>query len=51
MGFPGKNNGMGYHFLLQEILPTQGLNLHLLHWCADSLQLSHLGSPLDCIIN
>ena len=28
-------------------LPTQGLNLHLLHssLCADSLPLSHLGSP------
>ena len=29
--FPGKNTGMGYHFLLQGISPTQGLNLHLLH--------------------
>ena len=24
--FPGTNTGMGYHFLLQEIFPTQGLN-------------------------
>jgi len=38
---PGKNTGMGCHFLLQGIFPTQGLNLHLLcllHWQADSLQ-------------
>ena len=36
---------MGCHFLLQGIFPTQGLNLHLLYWQADSLPLSHLGSP------
>ena len=28
---PGKNTGVGYHALLQGILPAQGLNLHLLH--------------------
>ena len=27
---PGKNTGVGYHFLLQGIFQTQGLNLHLL---------------------
>ena len=43
--FPGKNNGVGYHFLLQGIFLTQGLNLYLLHWQVDSLPLSHLGSP------
>ena len=46
--FPGKNTGAGCHFLLQGIFPTQGLNpclLHLLHWQAGSLPLSHLGSP------
>ena len=35
-------------FLLQQIFPTQGSNLqhlHLLHWQADSLPLSHKGSP------
>ena len=32
MGFPGKNTGVGCHFLLQGIFPTQGLNLGLLHW-------------------
>ena len=29
MGSPGKNTGVGYHFLLQGIIPTQGLNLGL----------------------
>ena len=28
--FPGKNTGVGCHFLLQGIFLTQGLNL--LHW-------------------
>ena len=38
--FPSKNTGVGSHFLLQRIFPTQGSNLHhlhLLHWQADSL--------------
>ena len=46
--FPGKNAGVGCHFLLQTIFPTQGLNshlLHLLHWQVDSLTLHNLGSP------
>ena len=33
--FPNKNTGVGCHFLLQAIFPTQGSNpglLHLLHW-------------------
>ena len=29
--FPGKNTGVGCHFLLQGIFPTQGSNLHLPH--------------------
>ena len=47
--FPGKNTGVGCHFLLQGIFPNQGLNPGLLclwHWQADSLPLCHLGSPL-----
>ena len=32
--FPGKNTGVGCHFLVQGIFSTQGLNLHLLHWQA-----------------
>ena len=31
--------------LLQGILLSQGLNLHLLHWQVDSLPPSHLGRP------
>ena len=40
--FPGKNTGVGCHFLLQGIFPTQGLNQHLLRflpWQVDSLPL------------
>ena len=43
---PVKNTGVGCHFLLQGIFPTQGSNLclwSLLQWQADSLPLSHLG--------
>ena len=46
--FPGKNTGVGFHFLLQGIFPTQKLNLSfpwLLHWQVGSLPLCHLGSP------
>ena len=38
--FPGKNTGVGCHFLLQGIFLTQGSNphlLHLLYWQVDSL--------------
>ena len=45
MNFPGKNTGVSFHFLLQRIFPTQGLNPCLLHWRVDSLPLSHQGSP------
>ena len=31
MGSPGKNTGVGCHFLLQGIFPIQGLNLGLPH--------------------
>ena len=44
--YPGKNTGLGCHFLLQEIFPTQGLNpslLHLLHWQVESLPLAPPG--------
>ena len=40
-----KNTGVGCHSLLQGIFSTQRLNLHLLHWQADSLPMSHLGNP------
>ena len=45
--FPGKNVGVGFHFLLQGIFPTQASNPHLLcllQWQVDSLQLCLLGS-------
>ena len=42
---PGKNTGVGCHFLLQGIFLTRELNLRLLYWQADSLLLSHLGNP------
>ena len=42
---PGKNTGVGCHFLLQGIFPTQGSNLRLLHWQVDSSSLSHQESP------
>ena len=42
--FPGKNTGVGCHFLLQRIFLIQRSNLHLQHWQADSIPLSHLGS-------
>ena len=48
--FPGKDTRVGCHFLLQGIFLTQGSNpglLHLLLWQADSLPLSHQGSPLQ----
>ena len=44
--FPGKNTGVGPHFLLQGILPTPGLNLFLLCWQVD-LPRSHLEAPFD----
>ena len=36
-------------FFLQGIFPTQGSNPHLLHWQADSLLLSCLGSTIQCL--
>ena len=37
MGFPGKNTGVGCHFLLQEIFLIQGSNPGLLHYRLDFL--------------
>ena len=51
---PGKNTGVGCHFRLQGIFPTQGTNLNLLgllHWQAGSSPLSHTGSPVQFLIN
>ena len=56
---PGKDTGLGCHFLLQGIFPTQGLKLYVLHGWANALPLTHLKSvvaqscptlcdPTDC---
>ena len=42
---PGKNTGVGCHFLLQGIFPTQGSNPGLPHCRWILYQLSHEGSP------
>ena len=44
--FPDRNTEVGCHFLLQGFFWTQGSNLHLLHWQAGSLPLSHRRSPM-----
>ena len=43
--FPGKNTGVGCHFLLWEVFPTQGSNPSLLHLYTDSLPLSQQRLP------
>ena len=40
---PGKNIGVGCHFLLQEIFPTQKLTLSLLHCRQIIYQLNYKG--------
>ena len=44
--FQGKKTEVGCHFLFQGIFPTQGSTASAA-WQADSLPLSHLGSPSD----
>ena len=41
--FPGKNTGLGCHFLLQRLFLTQGVSLH---WQADSFTIEPPGKPL-----
>ena len=52
---PGKNTGVGCHFLLQGIFPTQGSNLGLLcllNWQAGSKPLESPGKhPVTNILN
>ena len=45
MGLSRQEHGVGFHALLQEIFPTQGSKLGLLHWQAILYHLSHQGSP------
>ena len=50
---PGKNTGVGCHFLLQGILPTQGSNPHLLrllHWQVSSLPQMPPGKSYEVFI-
>ena len=42
--FPGKSTGVGCHFLLQGIFPTQGSYPNLLHFRQTLYCLSHQGS-------
>ena len=48
--FPVKKTGVGCHYLLQGIFPSQGSNLCLLHGPTDSSSLSRLGSPSFSIL-
>ena len=44
---------VGYHFFLQGIFLTQGLNqhlFHLLHWQVGTLPCHHLGSLCRCLV-
>ena len=45
---PGRNTGVGSHFLLQRIFLTQGLNLDLLHCRQILYQLSYQRSLVFC---
>ena len=48
--FPAKNTGVGCHFLLQGIFPTQGSNPGLLHCRQTLYHLSHQGSQMSGIL-
>ena len=47
--FPGKNTGMGYHFLLQGIFPTPGSNLGLPYGRKALYCLSHQRIPWNSV--
>ena len=49
--FPGKNTGVGCHFLLQRIFPTQGSNLGLLCCRWVLYQSESLGKPRTRKVN
>ena len=48
-GSPGKSTGVGCHFLLQGIFPTQELNWALLHCMWILYQLNYQESPSSVI--
>ena len=47
LDFPGRNTGVGCHFLLQGVFPTQGSNPCLLYCRQILYHLSHQGSPRE----
>ena len=49
MGFSRQECWSGLPFLPPRNLPDPGIEPHLLHWQADYLPLSHLGSPIIAI--
>ena len=49
--FPGKNTGVGCHFLVQGIFPTQVSSPCLLHWQTDSFTTVPPGSLGYLILN
>ena len=48
--FPGKDTGVGCHFLLHGVFPTQGLNPGLLHCRQILYHLSYQGSHQDTTV-
>ena len=44
--FPGKNTGVGCHFLLHGIFLNQGSSLYFQHWQADSFPLNQSTIPI-----
>ena len=53
MEFPGKNTGVGCHFLLWVIIPTQGSKLcllHLLHWQGRFFTITLPGKPKGKVV-
>ena len=46
MGFPRQNSGVGCHFLLQGIFPSQGSNPCALPWQSDSFTTEPPGKPI-----
>ena len=49
MEFPRQEYQSGLPFPSPGDFPTQGPSLHFLHWQADSLTLSHQGSPFTIL--
>ena len=48
---PGKSTGVGCHFLLQGIFPTQGMNLGPPALRADALSFEPPGKPTQAAVN